>query len=123
MNLCSIDDLDISAFTIPTQTPEADGTFAWTETTIVIVEAWSGDVHGLGYSYADAATAELAQRVLKPVVLGHDALSVPAAWIAMVRQIRNLGRPGNPSRPAVPRRPGSFLAGPLAPLHRGGGRR
>ena len=31
--------IEVSAFTIPTDAPEADGTLAWDSTTIVVVEA------------------------------------------------------------------------------------
>jgi len=89
-----IDDLAVSAFKIPTETPEADGTYEWDSTTMVVVELSGGGEHGLGYSYADTATAKLIDDHLKDVVIGCDALSVQDAWIAMVRSIRNLGRPG-----------------------------
>lgn len=86
--------IEVCAYTIPTDGPEADGTLAWAETTIVVVHARSGAVAGLGYSYADLATARLAETKLAPLVRGADALSPPAAWLAMVRAVRNLGRPG-----------------------------
>lgn len=34
-----INDLRVSAFTIPTETPEQDGTIEWNATTLVLVEA------------------------------------------------------------------------------------
>lgn len=89
-----VDRLDVSAFTVPTSSPEADGTLSWSHTTIVTVMVSAGGRHGLGYTYADVATAHLIERTLKKEVLGHSALRVPAAWIAMWAQIRNLGRPG-----------------------------
>jgi L-alanine-DL-glutamate epimerase-like enolase superfamily enzyme len=89
-----IEQLEVSAYTIPTDYPEADGTFAWKETTLVLVEASAGGVRGLGYSYADVATARLIQQALVDVVLRRDAFAVPAAWQAMLRRVRNLGRPG-----------------------------
>jgi L-alanine-DL-glutamate epimerase-like enolase superfamily enzyme len=89
-----IDDLRVSAFTIPTETPEADGTYEWDRTTIVIVEVTGGEKHGLGYTYADTATAKLIDDKLKEVVIGRDAMSVHGAWLAMLHSIRNLGRPG-----------------------------
>lgn len=89
-----IDNLNVSAYTIPTQTPEADGTYEWDSTTIVIVEATAGDKEGLGYSYADSATAKLIDDSLRKIVVGQDAMSVNAAWVSMVHSIRNLGRPG-----------------------------
>jgi L-alanine-DL-glutamate epimerase-like enolase superfamily enzyme len=89
-----IESLRVSAFTIPTETPEADGTYEWNSTTIVIVDAIGGGKHGLGYTYADTATAKLIDDKLKEVVVGRDAMSVQEAWLAMWRSIRNLGRPG-----------------------------
>jgi L-alanine-DL-glutamate epimerase-like enolase superfamily enzyme len=86
--------LDVSAYKVPTDAPESDGTFAWKATTIVVVEAAAGGKTGLGYSYADAATATLVRDLLADVVLGRDAMAVPGAWSAMVAAIRNLGRPG-----------------------------
>ncbi|HET7565083.1 MAG TPA: enolase C-terminal domain-like protein [Gemmatimonadaceae bacterium] len=90
----AIERLAVSAYTIPTDGPEADGTIAWESTTIVIVEASAGGVRGLGYSYTHEAAAVLIERTLAQVVHGLDAMDVPAAWDAMVRAIRNLGRPG-----------------------------
>ncbi len=89
-----VDQLDVSAYTVPTETPEADGTFAWTETTIVVVSASGGGITGLGYSFADIATAKLIDAHLKRVVIGRPCSAIPEIWTAMVRAIRNLGRPG-----------------------------
>jgi len=86
--------IEVEAYTIPTDAPEADGTYAWSSTTIVVVHACSGAACGLGYTYADAATATLIKTLLTPIVRGADALSPPGAWAAMVEGIRNLGRPG-----------------------------
>jgi L-alanine-DL-glutamate epimerase-like enolase superfamily enzyme len=89
-----IDDLSVSVFTIPTETPEADGTYQWDSTTIIIVEVTGGGKNGLGYTYADTATGKLIDDKLKQVVIGCDAMSVHRVWSAMLRSIRNLGRPG-----------------------------
>jgi L-alanine-DL-glutamate epimerase-like enolase superfamily enzyme len=45
-------------------------------------------------TYADAATARLVNDTLAAVVEGRDAIATSANWLAMVRAIRNLGRPG-----------------------------
>lgn len=90
----TIDRLTATAFTIPTDAPESDGTFAWDRTTIVVVQITSGDTTGLGYSYADVNAARLATEVLAPRVLGRPAMDIPGAWSAMVGEVRNLGRPG-----------------------------
>ena len=86
--------LVVSAYTVPTDIPESDGTYAWDSTTLVLVEVTAGNVQGLGYTYADTATAQLIKDKLAEVVLGCDAMAVPGIWAAMVAAIRNLGRPG-----------------------------
>jgi L-alanine-DL-glutamate epimerase-like enolase superfamily enzyme len=89
-----IEQLKVSAYTVPTDCPESDGTYAWDSTTLVLVEVTAGDVQGLGYTYADTATAQPIKDTLADVVLGCNAMAVPGAWAAMVTAIRNLGRPG-----------------------------
>jgi len=90
----AITQLDISAYTIPTDVPEADGTLEWSSTTVVLVEVFAGDRMGIGFTYGDLAAAGVIDRVLSPIVLGHDAMAVESAWIAMLRSVRDLGRPG-----------------------------
>jgi L-alanine-DL-glutamate epimerase-like enolase superfamily enzyme len=89
-----IERVDVSAYTIPTDAPESDGTLAWTSTTLVVVDAVAGGRHGVGYTYADIATAVLVRDLLAHVVRGRDVMAVTAAWAAMRHAIRNLGRPG-----------------------------
>ena len=89
-----IEGLDVSAYTVPTDAPESDGTYSWEKTTIVIVEAHAGGKCGLGYSYADTATANLIGTMLETAVRGQDAMNVQGNWLRMVQAIRNLGRPG-----------------------------
>ncbi|MEO6890669.1 MAG: enolase C-terminal domain-like protein [Ktedonobacteraceae bacterium] len=89
-----IERLDVSAYTVPTDFPESDGTIVWDRTTMVLVEATAGGKRSVGYSYADTATARLINEVLKDSVVGQDAMAVPGTWRAMVHAIRNLGRPG-----------------------------
>ncbi|GCE06034.1 enolase C-terminal domain-like protein [Dictyobacter aurantiacus] len=93
-NGVAIERLEVSAYTVPTDSPESDGTYVWDKTTIVIVEAYGGGKCGLGYSYADTATANLIKTMLARVVEGRDAMNVSGSWAAMVESIRNLGRPG-----------------------------
>ncbi len=94
VDVVAIESIDVAAYTVPTDAPERDGTLSWGATTIVVVHARADDKCGLGYSYADVATAKLVQSKLADVVCGMDALSPPSAWSAMVQAIRNLGRPG-----------------------------
>ncbi|MGE5110403.1 MAG: enolase C-terminal domain-like protein [Acidobacteriaceae bacterium] len=93
-NEVSIDGVEVSAYKVPTDFPESDGTLKWDHTTMVLVHVSGGGRQGIGYTYADAATAKLVEEKLGKVVKGLDAMSPPAAYQEMWRQIRNLGRPG-----------------------------
>ncbi|HWV58238.1 MAG TPA: enolase C-terminal domain-like protein [Longimicrobiales bacterium] len=90
----AIERVDVSAYTIPTDAPESDGTLRWDSTTLVLVEASADGVTGIGYSYAHEAAAVVVERLLAHVVTGMGTLSIPGAWSAMVRAVRNAGRPG-----------------------------
>jgi L-alanine-DL-glutamate epimerase-like enolase superfamily enzyme len=89
-----IEALRTSAYTIPTESPEADGTIAWNETTLVLVEASAGSQTGIGWTYGDRVVAELVHRVLRPEVEGRDAFATRETWQTMRRRLRNIGRPG-----------------------------
>jgi L-alanine-DL-glutamate epimerase-like enolase superfamily enzyme len=78
-------------YRIPTDAPEADGTFAWNATTLVVVEIEAGSAKGLGYTFADAASAQIVLHVLADAICGIDAFAIPRAWAAMVAAVRNIG--------------------------------
>ncbi len=86
--------IDVSAYTIPTESPESDGTLVWDSTTVVIVKAHGGGKVGLGYSYGAPAAAHLVRDLLAETVTRKDAMAVPAAWQSMVDAVRNIGRAG-----------------------------
>jgi L-alanine-DL-glutamate epimerase-like enolase superfamily enzyme len=86
--------IEVSVYTVPTETPESDGTLEWGSTTLVLVRAFAADVTGLGYTYADNSTGVLIHDLLARTVEGRDAMAVAGCWDAMVRRTRNLGRPG-----------------------------
>ena len=90
----AVDELEVGAYTVPTDAPEADGTLSWDATTIVVVHAFAGGERGLGFSYTDTSAATLIESKLADVVKGLDALSPQSAWDAMVGAVRNAGRPG-----------------------------
>ncbi len=89
-----VESIAASAYTVPTDAPESDGTLKWTSTTLVVVEATGGGAVGLGYTYAHAAAARFVSDELAPLVRERDALAPEAAWQAMLREVRNVGRPG-----------------------------
>jgi L-alanine-DL-glutamate epimerase-like enolase superfamily enzyme len=84
----------ISFFTVPTDAPEGDGTFSWDTTSMVLVQLSSGSTRALGFTYADAGTAAVAQRLLTNVVVGSDPFCHAATLQEMLRRIRNLGETG-----------------------------
>src|SRR5581483_4473365 len=87
-----IERVTVSSYTVPTSSPESDGTLQWQKTTLVLVTVRAAGQEGIGYSYADLATARLISTMLAEVVEGQDAMSVTAIWSDMVQQARNLGR-------------------------------
>jgi L-alanine-DL-glutamate epimerase-like enolase superfamily enzyme len=86
--------VEVGTYRIPTDYPEADGTYSWDSTTLVLVEVAGGGRRGVGYSYTATAAAQLIRDMLADVVTGRDAFALPGAWAAMVKAVRNLGRPG-----------------------------
>ncbi|MGA3035909.1 MAG: enolase C-terminal domain-like protein [Vulcanimicrobiaceae bacterium] len=87
--------LHVRAYRVPTEgAPESDGTLVWDATTMVFVELEAGGCKGIGYTYADTATAALIRDTLHDVVVGADVFEHGAIWSSMVAKIRNLGREG-----------------------------
>jgi hypothetical protein len=78
-----IEDIRVSAYTVPTETPESDGTLQWDKTTMILVEVTAGGKQGIGYSYADVSTGKLIVSLLADVVKGMNALDVPGAHAAI----------------------------------------
>jgi L-alanine-DL-glutamate epimerase-like enolase superfamily enzyme len=89
-----VDGVTAAVYEIPTDRPEADGTLAWSATTLVVAYVSGGGRTGLGYTYAASACKPLIEGELAAVVTGHSVLDTGAAWQSMVRAVRNLGRPG-----------------------------
>jgi L-alanine-DL-glutamate epimerase-like enolase superfamily enzyme len=92
--MATVQTLEADAYRIPTDRPESDGTLAWDHTTLVTVHVAAEGETGFGYTYSHEAAALLARTALADVVTGRDPLDVDAAWQAMRRAVRNLGRPG-----------------------------
>lgn len=86
--------VEVGAYTVPTDAPEADGTIAWDSTTLVVVRVSTGAATGTGWTYAPAACVDVVETLLSPVVLGRDAQTPAATSAAMLRAVRNAGRAG-----------------------------
>jgi L-alanine-DL-glutamate epimerase-like enolase superfamily enzyme len=90
-------EVEAAAYTIPTERPEGDGTLTWDSTTWVLVRVRTDDPHlpsGTGWTYAPAAATYVVRDLLAPQVTGRSAHDVAGSWQAMVRAVRNAGRPG-----------------------------
>src|SRR6476646_846119 len=81
----------VHTFTVPTDSPESDGTLEWDSTTMVLVEVSAGGQTGLGYTYADGSVAALIASKLLPLLDDHDPMSPPATWERMRVELRNAG--------------------------------
>jgi L-alanine-DL-glutamate epimerase-like enolase superfamily enzyme len=90
----TVREVHASAYTIPTDTPEADGTLAWTSTTLILVTACAGDETGFGWTYGPPAGAGFVNDELAAKVCGCNALDVGRAFDTMVKSVRNAGRAG-----------------------------
>jgi L-alanine-DL-glutamate epimerase-like enolase superfamily enzyme len=84
----------VQVYTVPTDAPEADGTFAWTSTTMVLVTIDAGDKSGIGYTYADEATGKLVKTLLEKVIDGRPAFDHGAILQSLYHQVRNSGETG-----------------------------
>jgi len=86
--------VDVAVYTVPTDAPEADGTLSWDATTMVLVQAHADGIVGTGWTYGSAGCATVVTETLAGSVCGRDALDVGGAFDAMVKAVRNAGRPG-----------------------------
>jgi len=83
-----------SAYRVPTDAPEADGTFEWSDTTLVIVQVEAGGKSGVGYTYADAAVVGLIEGHLRQYVVGANPFEPGRISLHLRYGVRNLGRSG-----------------------------
>ncbi len=89
-----VDEVRATAYTIPTEQPESDGTLEWDSHTILLVEARAGSRTGIGYTYTQAGAGDVVNGKLAGVVEGKDALGVGALWASMWHEVRNYGQTG-----------------------------
>lgn len=86
--------VNAAAYRIPTDAPEADGTYAWDSTVLIVVDIKAGAVVGSGFTYAAPPVAGLVAELLGNVIIARDCFDLPALWHAMQKSVRNLGRSG-----------------------------
>ena len=75
-----VEGLGVSAYTVPTDQPESDGTAEWDSTTIVVVEVHAGGATGLGYTHAPVAAGKLVEEKLAGLVKERDAFAIGELW-------------------------------------------
>jgi L-alanine-DL-glutamate epimerase-like enolase superfamily enzyme len=90
----SVEKVDVSAYTIPTDSPEGDGTFRWDSTTLIICEIHAANQIGLGYTYGNMAVASIADHLAGKCLLHRSALDIPGLHASMQQQVRNDGSRG-----------------------------
>lgn len=86
--------VEVSAYSIPTDAPEGDGTFTWDSTTLILCEIHSGGETGIGYTYGNRATALVAEALAQKCLIDRSPLDIPALHHAMLAQVRNDGSRG-----------------------------
>lgn len=89
-----INNLSVSAYKVPTDLPESDGTLQWDSTTVVLVEISAMGKKGLGYTYGNEAAAIYIDKKLKAVVLGKHPFAIGVIFNDMSEAIRNDGHNG-----------------------------
>jgi L-alanine-DL-glutamate epimerase-like enolase superfamily enzyme len=90
----AIESVDASVYSVPTDAPEADGTLSWDSTTMILVQIRAANVTGTGWTYGSPACAGIVVGKLAGIVCGRDPMDTGGAFEAMVRAVRNDGRPG-----------------------------
>ena len=89
-----IEAVHATAYVVPTDSPESDGTSEWASTTLVIVKVEAGGKQGIGYTYGDSSIAKLIQDRFAKLLVAYDAMSIPKRWSDMVTSTKNIGRSG-----------------------------
>jgi L-alanine-DL-glutamate epimerase-like enolase superfamily enzyme len=94
LNQALVEEASVSAYTIPTDAPEGDGTLRWDSTTLIVCEIRAGGNSGLGYTYGNKATAVVADYLAKECLVGQIAMDIPKLHESMLRHVRNDGSRG-----------------------------
>ena len=71
-----VNNIDVSAYIIPTDRPESDGTLEWDTTTLILVQISAGGKTGLGYTYSHISTASLIKNKLADIIKDLDPMDI-----------------------------------------------
>lgn len=89
-----IENVEVRAFTVPTDHPESDGTHQWDATTLVLVKLSADGRNGIGYTYSHSAAGHLIATKFRDRIVEHDALAVDSLIVELREKARNLGHRG-----------------------------
>lgn len=81
----------MSAYRVPTEQPESDGTLEWSSTGVVVVEVLAGGERGLGWTYNHPAAAAMIAEDLAERVRRRPANDIKGCWDEMRGALRNAG--------------------------------
>ncbi len=84
----------VRAFEFPTEDTERDGTLEWSSTKLVTVELTEAQVTGLGYTYADEATAHYLVEHAFPILHKGQARDHHMLRAEIKKNSRNFGNAG-----------------------------
>ena len=94
LSQAAIKEVTVAAYTIPTDAPEADGTFAWNSTTLVVAETKAGGETGLGYTYGSKSIALEARLLAERCLHRQSPFDIPRLHQSMLQKVRNDGSRG-----------------------------
>lgn len=86
--------VDASAYDVPTDGKESDGTLEWEKTTVVVVEIAADNERGIGWTYGARVAADLVRDELAGVLHGKSAFAIQELRARMDQKVRNVGRRG-----------------------------
>ena len=89
-----VEKVDVSAYTIPTDAPEGDGTLRWDSTTLIVCEVHAAKQIGVGYTYGTQAVAFVAHHLAKKCLVHEAAIDIPHLHASLLTQVRNDGSRG-----------------------------
>jgi len=90
----SVGEVDVSAYSIPTDEPEGDGTLRWDSTTLIVCEIHAAGEIGLGFTYGNKAIAVVADQLAGKCLLRRPPLDIPCLHASMLQHVRNDGSQG-----------------------------
>lgn len=89
-----IERVEAAAYTIPTDSPESDGTKEWDSTTFVVVHVHAGGEVGLGYTYGPSSVAHVVMSMMAGSVCGKSASEPHRLHGELRASLRDAGQAG-----------------------------